>query len=37
MKVFIIEDEKPAQEELSRILLKHFPDTVIAGIAGSVR
>ena len=37
MKVLVIEDEIPAQEELSRILRKHFPDIDIAGITGSVR
>lgn len=37
MKVFIIEDEVLAREELIRMLLKHFPDTDIAGTAGSVR
>lgn len=37
MKVFIIEDEVPAQEELVRILRKHFQDMDIVGISGSVR
>ena len=37
MRVFIVEDEIPAREELARILHKHFPDIVIAGMAGSVR
>lgn len=37
MKVLIIEDEIPAQEELVRILKKHFHDIEIAGIKGSVR
>ena len=37
MRILIIEDEIPAQEELARILRKHFPDVDIAGIKGSVR
>ena len=37
MKVLIVEDEIPAQEELARILKKHVPGIVIAGITGSVR
>ena len=37
MKVLVIEDEILAQEELVRILLKHFPDTDIAGTISSVR
>ena len=37
MKVLIVEDEIPAQEELVRILKKHFPDISIAGIEGSVK
>lgn len=37
MKALIVEDEILAQEELARILKKHFPDIVIAGITGSVR
>lgn len=37
MKVLIIEDEIPAQEELVRILRKHFPDMEILDIIGSVR
>lgn len=37
MKVLIVEDETPAQNELVRILSKHFPDARIAGITSSVR
>lgn len=37
MKVLIVEDEAPAQAELTRILNKRFPDIRIAGITGSVR
>lgn len=37
MKVLIIEDEVLAQEELVRILGKHFPDIDIVSIIGSVR
>lgn len=37
MKVLIVEDEVPAQEELVRILFKHFPDIEIVGMTGSVR
>lgn len=37
MKVLIIEDEIPAQEEVIRILRKHFSDIDIAGVKGSVR
>lgn len=37
MRVFIVEDEVPAREELERMLRKHFPDIVVAGRAGSVR
>lgn len=37
MKVLVIEDEIPAQEELVRILRKHFPNIVIVDIIGSVR
>lgn len=37
MRVFIIEDEIPAQEELVRILRKHFQDIDIVGVKGSVR
>lgn len=37
MKVFVIEDEIPAQEELVRILRKHFPNIEIVDIIGSVR
>lgn len=37
MKVFVIEDEILAQEDLVRILKKHFPDMDIAGVAGSVK
>ncbi len=37
MKALIVEDEILAQEELARILKKHSPDIVIAGITGSVR
>ena len=29
MKVLIVEDEIPAQEELARVLKKHFPDISI--------
>lgn len=35
MKVLIVEDETPAQNELVRILSKHFPDARIAGITSS--
>lgn len=37
MRVLIVEDEIPAQEELVRILKKHFQDIDIAGIKASVR
>lgn len=37
MKVLVIEDEIPAQEELVRILRKHFPNIEIVDIIGSVR
>ncbi len=37
MKVLIVEDEIPAQDELVRILRKHFPDMTVAGVTGSVR
>ncbi len=37
MKVFIVEDEIPAQEELARVLKKHFPDISISGAEGSVK
>lgn len=37
MKVLVIEDEIPAQEELVRILQKHFPNIEIVDIIGSVR
>lgn len=37
MKVLIVEDEAPAQAELTRILNKRFPDIRISGITGSVR
>lgn len=37
MKVLIIEDEVPAQEELIRILQKYFPDIEIIDTIGSVR
>lgn len=37
MKVLIIEDENPAQEELVRMLRKYFPDIDIVDIIGSVR
>lgn len=37
MKILIVEDEIPAQEELIRILQKHFPDIEIAGVTESVR
>lgn len=37
MNVLIIEDELPAQEELVRMLRKHFPAIRIVGILGSVR
>lgn len=37
MKVLVIEDEIPAQEELVRILRKHFPNIEIVDIIGFVR
>lgn len=37
MKVLVIEDEIPAQEELVRILRKHFQNVEIVDIIGSVR
>ena len=37
MKVLVIEDEIPAQEELVKILRKHFPNIEIVDIIGSVR
>lgn len=37
MKVLVIEDEIPAQEELVRILRKYFPNIKIADTIGSVR
>lgn len=37
MKVLVIEDEIPAQEELVRILRKHFSNIEIVDIIGSVR
>lgn len=37
MKVLVIENEIPAQEELVRILRKHFPNIEIVDIIGSVR
>lgn len=37
MKVLVIEDEIPAQEELVRILRKYFPNIEIVDIIGSVR
>lgn len=37
MKVLVIEDEIPAQEELVRILRKHFPNIEIVDIIGYVR
>lgn len=37
MKVLVIEDEIPAQEELVRILRKHFPNIEIVDVIGSVR
>lgn len=37
MKVFIVEDEIPAQEELARVLKKHFQDISISGAEGSVK
>lgn len=37
MKVLIVEDEPLAQEELQRVILKHFPNTDIIGITESVR
>ncbi len=37
MKVLIIEDEPLAQDELQRIILKHFSDINIIGVADSVK
>lgn len=37
MRVFIVEDEIPAREELARLLSRHFPDMEVAGTAASVR
>ena len=37
MKVLVVEDEIPAQEELIRIIKKHFPDIDIADTAKSVK
>ena len=36
MKVFIVEDEIPAAEQLSRLVLKLYPDTEIIGRADSI-
>lgn len=36
MNVLIIEDEIPAQQQLLRLLSKHFPDLKVAGILDSI-